>query len=540
MRSVGVAKKGHAMNVRSKVSLAQAINALLVIAVATVAVLVAQRYDYHLKRAELAYDQRQTITMLAVQTFRYKTLIVQSTAASTRASDQFASARADIATSLEQLDRQTAAEFAFVDEDEREAESEEAELIGELAAELQIIDDLSVQLLQLRRSGMNDEASAMRRAIETQFDDRIAVLLATAVAEEQQEVRDTDARVARLAEARVAFLVVTGIVALVLSAACGLILHRNLSQPLQRLLAGVRALKSGDLGHRVQADGKDELAELGAQFNEMAMALSDRERELVRAREHLEHEVGQRTAELAAANDRLRYLDRRRLLFLAEVSHELRTPITVLRGEAEVTLRVDPKSGDGYRQSLTRIAQQAEQMGRLIDDLMFLVRSEADTITFDRQRLDAREVVSDAAHDGAVLGRGKNVTVSTHLSDLPVWVNGDPHRLRQATLIAIDNAVKYCDPGTAVDVRLSDGGGFAVISVRNQGAGIPAEELPYVFERFYRIRQNQDRRAEGTGLGLPIAKWIAEKHGGSIVLSSDPGGATELTITLPLMPTERP
>jgi signal transduction histidine kinase len=211
----------------------------------------------------------------------------------------------------------------------------------------------------------------------------------------------------------------------------------------------------------------------------------------------------------------------------------LRTPVTVLRGEADVTLRAQPAAPEAYRESLARISQQAEQMGRLIDDLLFLVRSEADTITFDRQRVDLQEIVADAVRDGTVLAQGKRIAVTETLPGLPVWVSADAQRLRQAVLIAIDNAIKYSNAESAVEVSLTLRNGRAAITVTGHGGGVPPDELPYVFERFYRIRGGAKRRPDGSGLGLPIAKWITEKHDGTISLSSTPGGSTALTIELP-------
>jgi signal transduction histidine kinase len=295
----------------------------------------------------------------------------------------------------------------------------------------------------------------------------------------------------------------------------------------------VRALRAGSLQHRVEWSGADEFAELASQFNEMAANLEDHERRLLAARSNLEQQVGERTADLEAANRRLRYLDRQRLLFLADISHELRTPVTVMRGEAEVTLRAQQRSAGEYREALERILQHAERMGRLIDDLLFLARAEADTISFKMQRVDLQQIVAEAAREGNILGRGKGITVIETLPGQPIWANADPMRLLQAVLIAIDNAVKHSAADSAIEVLLSARDRRAAISVRDHGVGVPPEQLPYVFERFHRIRNAGDRRTNGSGLGLPIAKWIAEKHDGTIAISSTPGRTTELTIELP-------
>jgi signal transduction histidine kinase len=482
----------------------------------------------------LAYDQRQTITMLVAQAFRYKTLIDASMRQGSGDLDQLTSARQDIRDTMDELARQTTRELGLISEAERSGEIVEGERLGKIEAGFSAIDSLVERIRELRRVGSETEASLLHLVVQKRFEDDIARLLAVAVADEQGEVAEANARIAELAVKRIAVLIWMGLCALCLSVATGVALDRSLSRPIQRLLGGVRSLAAGNLKHRVVGSGADEFTELASQFNEMAVTLEDREQRLIIAQSGLEREVAQRTAELASANDRLKYLDRRRLQFLAEVSHELRTPVTVLRGEAEVTLRVDPKSSDVYRESLTRIAQQAEQMGRLIDDLMFLVRSEADTVTFEKRRIDLRVIAAEAVRDGSVLARGNGIRVSQELPDDPVWAKADSQRLRQALLIGIDNAIKYSDADSEVTLSLSARNRRAVITVLNRGAGVPPDELPYVFERFYRIRAKHGQGPDGSRLGLPIAKWIVEAHGGAISLSSTPGLSTELVFELPL------
>jgi signal transduction histidine kinase len=136
--------------------------------------------------------------------------------------------------------------------------------------------------------------------------------------------------------------------------------------------------------------------------------------------------------------------------------------------------------------------------------------------------------------DGSVLARGKAISVVERLPEYPVWVEADAQRLRQAALIGIDNAINYSAAGQSIEISLGAANGRAVISVLDHGIGVSAEELPYVFERFYRVRSRENRETTGSGLGLSIAKWIAEKHGGSIAMSSIPGERTELRIDLPL------
>jgi signal transduction histidine kinase len=264
----------------------------------------------------------------------------------------------------------------------------------------------------------------------------------------------------------------------------------------------------------------------------MAEQLETQRGELLQQQTLLERKVGERTQQLEEANRRLKDLDRLRILFLTDVSHELRTPLTVLRGEAEVTLRSYAGSVDDCRETLGRIVEQAEHMSRLVDDLLFVTRAEADSIRFDMRRLDLRQVLDQAVEDGRVLALNHGLELASHRPAEPVHVQGDGQRLYQTLLIAIDNALKYAHPQTTVQVELGAADSQSLIVVRNHGPGVPSADLPYVFDRFYRGRHNA-RIPGGSGLGLSIAKWIVEKHAGTIALASEPGGVTELEIRLP-------
>jgi two-component system, OmpR family, sensor kinase len=311
-----------------------------------------------------------------------------------------------------------------------------------------------------------------------------------------------------------------------------LLLSRALSQPIARLAEGAAEIGDGRLSHRIAVHGRDELALLSNQFNRMAEQPEIHRSKLLQQHELLEQKVRERTPQLQEANRRLEDLDRLRIQFLADVSHELRTPLAVLRGEAEVTLRSRANSADDYRDTLGQIVEQAEHMTRLVDDLLFVTRAEADSIRFEMRRLDLRRILDQAVEDGRMLALERGLEVAAHQPTEPVPVWGDGQRLYQTLLIAIDNAVKYAHPQTTVDVALDAADGQSSILVRNRGLGVPTEDLPYVFDRFYRGRHNASLPG-GSGLGLSIAKWIVEKHGGTIALLSKPGGVTELEIHLP-------
>jgi signal transduction histidine kinase len=220
------------------------------------------------------------------------------------------------------------------------------------------------------------------------------------------------------------------------------------------------------------------------------------------------------------------------MLFLADISHELRTPLTVLRGEAEVSLRGERTLGE-HRETLQRIGQLAQQMGRLVEDLLFLARAEVGAVRFEMQPIVLQDVLDIALGEARVLAAANGILLNAQLPADPVRVEADAERLTQALLIVLDNAVKYSDAGGSIDLALARSGTEAEVTLRNVGPGIPPSDLPYVFNRFYRGRQAPIGQTNGSGLGLPIAKWIVDTHGGRVALASAER-ETVVTIRLPL------
>jgi signal transduction histidine kinase len=319
--------------------------------------------------------------------------------------------------------------------------------------------------------------------------------------------------------------------ALGVSIAAGALLARTLTRPIEALTSGARAIGDGDLGHRIQFDRKDEFSELAEQFNVTAARLQAQRERLLEIQAGLESEVARRTHQLEDANGRLQRLDQMRMLFLADIGHELRTPLTVLRGEAEVALRGEKTVGD-HRETLLNIVQLTAQMGRLIEDLLFLSRAEVGAVRFEMRRIALQDVVDIALTEGRVLAAANGLLLHAVVPTEPCMVEGDTERLVQALLIAIDNAVKYADAGGTVDVGLDCGAPDVRITIRNTGPDIPEADLPFVFNRFYRGRQSAGRVTTGSGLGLPIAKWVVDTHGGTVELASR-NHQTVVTISLP-------
>lgn len=527
------------MTIRAKIIAFQVFFIVLALVMALVVYSAIERADYFIGRVAHAHRQLETITALSLHANQYSEQIAEMLLFGEEGRADLEEARRDLERSFAALEEVTRAEIGFVREPE-ERESERAELaliqtMREIDARMHVV---ALELLELQIAGRHEEARLRYRfEIEERLDDELQELIDLAIADEKEEVRRVDSETAALTRELTIVVGAAMLLAVVAAAVAVTLLSRAISRPIARLKEGAEAIGRGRLGHRIAVQGHDELAILSRHFNRMAEQLEGRRRELLDQQALLERKVDERTSQLAEANRRLedvnrrlKDLDRLRVLFLADVSHELRTPLTVLRGEAEVTLRRPASRPEDYHDTLERIVEQAEHMSRLVEDLLFLTRAEADSIRFQFAPVSLQEVFDEAIAEGRILaGTGGPELVADQASD-PLYVFGDRQRLKQTALIAVDNAVKYSTPGTQVEIALRAEADQAIVRVRNRGNPIPKEDLPYVFERFYRGRHAN--ASGGSGLGLYIAKWIVEKHGGTIALASRPDGVTELEIRL--------
>ena len=239
------------------------------------------------------------------------------------------------------------------------------------------------------------------------------------------------------------------------------------------------------------------------------------------------------TGSVQEAEQRLGALERRRAQFLADISHELRTPVTILRGEAEVGLRGTP-GPDELRDTLEHVHGQAAELGELLEDLITYARADSEDQEFRPATVPIGEIVAAAAGEGASLAEPREITIATALEDDGALLQGDPRRLKRVLLIGIDNAVKLSAPGSTVTLRTRREGPNAVVEVLDDGPGVPDDERPNVFERFFRGRGERELHNRGIGIGLAIAREIVELHRGRISLENRPEGGATLTVTLPL------
>jgi signal transduction histidine kinase len=302
-------------------------------------------------------------------------------------------------------------------------------------------------------------------------------------------------------------LIGAGLLALVASLVTGIVAARSLTVPIGRLRRVAGRVAQGQLDERAARSGVIEIDELGQQFNVMADRLSGTLRVL------------------EADRDRLRE-------FVADVSHELRTPIAALRMYTE--LQRDGDVDEPTRREF--LGRSIEQIGRLewlSTNLLDLSRLDAGIYPHDMRDGDVRDPVQAVVQALSEVAVERRIGLESVVPAEPVELRFDRERIVQLMTNLVGNALKFTPPGGAVSVAVEERSNAVVVEVRDTGAGIPADELPRIFERFYRGTNTGDARASGSGLGLAIVRSIVEMHGGQIDISSEVGTGTRVLITLP-------
>ncbi|WP_084162285.1 sensor histidine kinase [Methylocaldum szegediense] len=410
----------------------------------------------------------------------------------------------------------------------------ELDSIARLSASLEAGMHRFDEVDRLRHEGRREAALLLlSEVLEEDIDRTFDPLIDSAISRERERALVARERLMGLVGLSRWISVSTALISVVFSLAAGAMLFRSIRRPIEALMRGTDEIAAGNLLYRIAIDSRDEFGYLAKHFNQMAQELEIQRRKLGEAHAALEHKVAERTLELNRLNGELQRLDHARRQFFADISHELRTPITVIRGEAEVTLRGRNKEAEEYKESLQRILDLSLQLGKLVNDLLFLARAETAHLQFEWEMLDFVELVVNAAEDIRVLAQDKSIEVTLNVADTPVWVRGDKQRLRQVVFILGDNAVRYSDAGSRIRIDLEADGAEAVLRVNDRGIGIPAHDLELIFDRYYRSTNARRSSDDGTGLGLPVAKAIVTAHGGRISAHSSEGHGTTFAVTLP-------
>ena len=222
--------------------------------------------------------------------------------------------------------------------------------------------------------------------------------------------------------------------------------------------------------------------------------------------------------------------------FVSDASHELRTPVTIIQTAAEAILRSRETVPPRVQRLAADISNESQQLGRLVADLGVLAQAGTRQAQMQMEEVSVDQLLENALASARLLARPFDVRLESKISAYG-HVLGDAARLHQLLGILVDNAVRHSDRGAAVTFEAEAEARHLVLRVRDHGPGIPEDELPHIFERFY--RGSRDRQVEGSGLGLAIARWIVEEHRGQISVRSAAAVGSEFTVVLPLLPAER-
>jgi two-component system OmpR family sensor kinase len=291
---------------------------------------------------------------------------------------------------------------------------------------------------------------------------------------------------------------ITTVAVLVGVVGLGLWIVRLGLRPLAAIGSTAELITAGDLSHRVErADERTEVGRLGAALNTML--------------------------------DRIEAADARLRRFVADASHELRTPLSAVRAYAELFERGAAARPDDLARAMGGIQRESERMSTLVDDLLLLARLD-EGLPLEHQRVELDALTTEAVETARTVDPERRIDLATE----PLVVYGDATRLRQVLDNLLANVRAHTPPGTGAAVRLRRSDGSAVVEITDEGPGIAGDDLPRLFERFYRTDSHRSRAQGGTGLGLSIVAAIADAHGGGVAVSSEPGHGTRFEITLPL------
>lgn len=251
--------------------------------------------------------------------------------------------------------------------------------------------------------------------------------------------------------------------------------------------------------------------------------------EVPRARD----ELRRLTETLNAMLERIETSFKRITRFTADASHDLRTPVAVIRTIAEVTLR-RPRTESQYAEALSKILRTSVETTELLEDLLTLARADAGTTGMELHPIDLDAHVKKAQERALLLAADKQLSITLQAPGSPVWVRADAIAMDRLLLILVDNAIKYTPEGGFCEIELLPTSNEVQILVRDSGIGIPEHELSLIFERSYRTDRARSRNTGGAGLGLAIARWITEIHGGTITVESHVGMGSVFRVNLPI------
>jgi signal transduction histidine kinase len=277
------------------------------------------------------------------------------------------------------------------------------------------------------------------------------------------------------------------------------IVSRYLTRPIRKLTSATQQMSAGNLGLQVTIGSRDEIGELGTAFNEMSA--------------------------------RLAHFHQSRSELLADISHEIRSPLARIQTDAEIL--TDKELGkEEQRQQLQGICEEVQHIDHLIDDLLTLSRIENNQLKMDCSPWSIEEVISRETSRFSLQMEEKAITLQKNMQTALPVINMDQKRIGQVVSNLLMNAIRYTPAGGTIQIGAQAEESVIRVWVRDTGEGIPKEDLPHIFDRFYRVDKSRSRATGGTGLGLAIARRFVEAHGGKIYAESESGKGTCISFTL--------
>jgi two-component system OmpR family sensor kinase/two-component system sensor histidine kinase BaeS len=368
---------------------------------------------------------------------------------------------------------------------------------GPLSDRVVILTPQGEVIVDTGRASLNEQTPAehLEKAMPVQVDGKtVGLVLVGSMIEPVLNPADEDfLRAVNLS------ILVTAIAVGILGLVLGSLLFRQITSPLSELSRAAQAVASGQLGQRVRVAQNDEIGQLAESFNHMAESLAQAE------------------------------VQRRHMV--ADIAHELRTPLTVVQGNLEALL-------DGvYDLNLENVAaihRHSTLLSRLVDDLRDLALADAGQLHLDWQSVNLPTLVAQVNEGLEMQAQEKGVTLQANLPDAFPPIIGDEQRLKQVLFNLVSNALHHTPTGGTITTEGEVKEDRVVIRVRDTGSGIPPEDLPHIFDRFYRADRSRTRTTGGSGLGLTVSKRIIEMHGGQIWAQSWLGAGSTFAFSLPL------
>ncbi|CAA0088822.1 Adaptive-response sensory-kinase SasA [Starkeya nomas] len=530
----GVFGRGLFASLRARMALLLSVAVLVTAASTAALVLALGAANTQLDRLVSAQHRLELLSVISGRIGDYALMALQTAQQpSARTYESLVAARQAALTAFERFENTLSDDvLRFQDEEQRTLMAARSRTVARLKAQFEVLDR------QVAGALANPEPATGVRVVLDVFAAGFGGPLSQSMEEERTAAHNAQVEVRQLRDRTIRW----GLIGVALACLVAVLLYHRLGRSLVNRVADVAAaaaaIARGRSDTRIAVTGHDELSLAMARFNRMAAHLARREQRLVAAQKHLQETVDARTAELRAANTRLENVDLARRRFFTDVSHELRTPLTVILGEVEITLRPAQPREEDLKAALLVIQSRARRLHRRVEDLLRIARSESGQIELDRSLFLVDELLVDVRESMLPVARAAGLALEIACPSESLAVDADRDWLRQTFDGLVANAVRHSPPGETVHLEAAREGDEVVIRVRDHGTGIPSDELPHVFERFWRGATGT-REGTGFGIGLALAKWIVDRHGGRIEIESGAGGGegkggTCVTVRLPV------